>query len=481
VSRGTFLASDSSRIALVKPIFSATAYSSAFYVFYSKYSPIPWGEFVTKDLNLLNRTVVDGWGYSESLCQWFGSAAARSLHLILGETVTLINEIQVDQGALFRDGVRIYDVVILGFTEYVTEREYLSYKQFVESGGTLIIMDACNFLAQVDYSNGYLSLVSGHGWAFNGTHAWKANYHRWPDENANWIGSNYWKYWSGRHYDVIRVNTTNAISDYLRNSFGTNISTSYGAHEENLLMNFTETDIIGYWNLINPSESPSYPVAAYLHRYGKGMVIHSGIMASDVMSDKFFAEFIAVCIRFAFTGDVASWKYPEPLVLPDDAIQSSIAIHGADGGLAAEPLSGLAYCDIDFSATRGVLRACHRCDISSVNGVVVQETAGGQQLQSTKVLKGRSVSNTSWRLDMNTFLFPNGNCTLTINATWRGEESSLTFNETMASLNFTVMNSWLISIIPWALPLGAALGTALVLLVYTRLDIARSRKSSLLV
>ncbi len=474
-------ASDENRIAIVKPIFSATAYTNAFYVFYSRYMSLPWGQYVTTDLNLLNRTIVPKWGWSENLAGWFGTDAARSLHLVLNETVIVVDEIQVDQGALFDNGVRKYDVLILGFTEYVTQREYLYYKQFVESGGTLILMDACNFYAEVKYSNGYLSLVKGHGWEFNGTHAWRLVDHRWPDENRNWIGSNYWRYWWGKHYNAFMVNTTNALSDYIRSALGENISTSYGGHEENRLENFTGTEVIGYWNFVNQSECTGNPVAAYVHRYGRGMVIHSGIMASDIMlSDKFMGVFLAVCLRYALTGDVAQWEYPEPLVLSDDLVQSSVAMHEADGALSAGPLSGLAYCEINFSATKGVFRQCHRCDLNSVKGMLDEETGQGQQLQPSTVFKGRNVSNSCWRLDVNTFLFPNENYRLTINVTWKGEHYPLLDNESMASVNFTVMNDWWISIFPWAAPLGAGLFTVVIIMAYMRVNGAKSRKSPVL-
>ena len=53
-------------------------------------------------------------------------------------------------GALFSNtGVRKYDSVVIGFSEYVTLQEYLSYEHFVATGGTLIFLNACNFLAQV--------------------------------------------------------------------------------------------------------------------------------------------------------------------------------------------------------------------------------------------------------------------------------------------------------------------------------------------
>ena len=472
------LTSTENRIALVKPIFSATAYSAAFYQFYYTYDSVPPGEYVTTNLGLLNRTVVDDWGWSRRLSTWFESDTARSLHLILGETVTLINEIDVDGGALFHDGVRSYDVLILGFTEYVTEREYLYYKQFVASGGTLIILDACNFLAEVAYSNGYLSLTKGHGWEFNGTHAWKSAYHRWYEDNRNWVGSNFWKYWIGTHYNGIRVNTTNVLSNFIKTTLGENISTTYPGHEENSLQNRTATDIIGYWNFIDPSESPDNPVVAYMHRYGNGMVIHSGIMASDViLSDSFLKVFLAASIRFGLAGEMGQWKYPEPLVSPDDFVESTIAMYEKYGGPISGALSGLVYCDISFNVTTDILRSGYRCNLESVTGYLTKQADIEGQALLESVLDARAVNDTYWRLDINTYLFTNGNHRLAIDATWKAVGCSNLANESIGALYLTVQNSWWMSILPWALPLGAAICAAVVTVIYMQFNRMKLRRS----
>ena len=474
------LASTEYRIALVKPIFSATAYSDAFYQFYSKYSSVPPGEYVTTDLGLLNRTVVDDWGWSRRLNTWFTSDTAGSLHLVLGDTVTLIDEIDVDGGALFHDGVRLYDVLILGFTEYVTEREYLYYKQFVASGGTLIILDACNFLAEVRYSNGYLSLTKGHGWEFNGTHAWKSVYHRWYENNTNWVGSNYWRYWTGEHYSGISVNTTNPLSDFIRTTLGETISTVYRGHEENSLQNQTGTDIIGYWNFINASECPSYPVVAYMHRYRSGMVMHSGIMASDViLSDSFINVFLAASIRYGLTGELSQWKYPEPLVSPDDIVEATIALYDMYGRPISRVLSGLVYCDIDFNRTTDVLRRCYRCNLESVTGYLANQVYTPLQPVHESILEARAVNDTCWRLDINTLLFSDGNHRLAINATWKAVEGSILVNESVGALYFTVQNSWWIPILTWALPLGAVMCAAALTVAYIQFNRKQLRRHHL--
>jgi len=64
---GSSVALTQNRVALLKPIFTATAYANAFYRFYSKYISLPVGEYVTTDLDFLNRTVVDEWKWSAGL------------------------------------------------------------------------------------------------------------------------------------------------------------------------------------------------------------------------------------------------------------------------------------------------------------------------------------------------------------------------------------------------------------------------------
>ncbi|MFX1417165.1 MAG: hypothetical protein ACFFC0_10160 [Promethearchaeota archaeon] len=341
------------RIAVVKPIFTCTAYSNAFYTFYRNNGLRP-EPFITWDLNYLNVTVKDGWGWSGRLLEFLSSIEAELAGLSLGHSVALLDEIDVTRGALFNGNMRVYDVVILGFTEYVTLEEYNYYRRFVRTGGTLIIMDACNFLAEVKYyppnslgEPGYLSLVKGHGWEFNGTHAWKSVYHRWPEENRNWIGSNYWKWWGGKRYDYLQANTSHPISAHIRNTYSQNAMTLYYAHEENRLENRTDTEVIGYWHFIDPSEAPEDPVVAYQHRYGNGSVFHSGIMASDVIDrEKFLQAFLVCAIRIGLTGEVGEWSFWQ-----DSSFEASVELFFENGPIVPQNgcLSDSIRFDVNFN------------------------------------------------------------------------------------------------------------------------------------
>ncbi|MHA2040307.1 MAG: hypothetical protein ACW975_00465 [Candidatus Thorarchaeota archaeon] len=346
---------DNPRIAVVKPIFTCTAYTNAFYDFYSKYasSTVP---FITTDLELLNVTAKDGWRWSAGLARFLSSVKASTAGLSLGQSLALIDEIDVTMGALFDNDTRVYDVVILGFTEYVTQEEYNHFKRFVAIGGTLIILDACNFLAEVEYypptspdEAGHLSLVKGHGWEFNGTHAWRSVYHRWPEDNRNWVGSNFWKWWTGTHYDFFQANTSHPISVYIRNNYKQNVTSRYRAHEENKLENLTNTQIIGYWHFIDPAEAPEDPVVAYQHKYGAGYVFHTGIMASDVIDDEeFLQSFLIGAVRMGLgeeVGEGSFWK--------DSSFQSLTSLCDENGIQIAQtdPLSGIVSFYVDFNTS----------------------------------------------------------------------------------------------------------------------------------
>ena len=130
--------------------------------------------------------------------------------------VTLLTDEDVDRGIIFEkknssnniartnsgassdvsssnNYINAYEVVILGHQEYVTQKEYDNLRQFVKSGGTMIILDGNVFYAEVkfDKNTQTIILVKGHGWAFNGKSAWRSVGERWAKETSEWVGSNY--------------------------------------------------------------------------------------------------------------------------------------------------------------------------------------------------------------------------------------------------------------------------------------------------
>ena len=202
----------------------------------------------------------------------------------------ILTDIDVNNGSLFySNGTRRYDVLVVGFSEYVTSQEYYYYKRFVESGGNLILLNSCNFVAEVRYypNANMISLVSGHGWNFNGTAAWSGPFSRWSIENSNWIGSDYKLFYTDGYLidgASLVTDSSNAIAIALSHAYNSSTAfvNAYSGHEENVVTNSTD-NIIMKWDLANWNNG-SQVVAAYLHRYKLGFVIDTGIFASDIIA-----------------------------------------------------------------------------------------------------------------------------------------------------------------------------------------------------
>src|SRR2546425_8093211 len=316
------------KIAAVEPVFTTTAYSS-FYSFYSKYATRNLNGTIKTDLNLLNASIVQGWGWSDALRRFLISTTAGDQYdIVLGRNLSFISEVNVSQ-ALFRtDGTRNYDVLILGFTEYVTVQEYYAYKSFVTTGGVLVLMDATNFLAEVQYypRTQHLALIRGHGWGFNGTMAWRDIFDRWQNENTNWIGGTFGVgSSSGAGYSGAIPLDDNPAGRALKEKYGSRVFTVYQGHEENVLTNLTRTSIIANWvQTRKPDFHPN--VATYLHYYRGGIVADLGVMGSDViMSDGSVRFFLSQTLLFAAEFDSGVTNPPSlPATTTNMSEQSSV-------------------------------------------------------------------------------------------------------------------------------------------------------------
>jgi hypothetical protein len=303
------------KIAAIEPVFTTTAYSS-FYSFYNKYASRNLNGTIRTDLNLLNASIVHGWGWSDALRRFLISTTAGDQYdIVLGRNLSFISDVNVTQGALFRgNGTRNYDVLILGFTEYVTVQEYYAYKSFVTTGGVLVLMDATNFLAEVQYypRTQHLALIKGHGWSFNGTMAWRDIFDRWQNESTNWIGGTFGVgSSSGAGYAGAIPLDDNPVGRALREKYGSRVFTIYQGHEENVLTNLTRTSIIANWvQTRKPDFHPN--VSTYLHYYRSGLVADLGVMGSDViMSDGSVQFFLAQTLLFA-TGSNTPFTIMNP-------------------------------------------------------------------------------------------------------------------------------------------------------------------------
>jgi len=265
-------------IAVVMPTFTAAAYTNAFYVFYNKYINVTRGVNITTDLNLLSSKVTNEPSSSAS-----GLAMLYLLSNLKWITpdsnVDFHTDQDVDAGSIFQaNGSNAYDVIILGHQEYVTQKEYDNFKQFVGNGGTMIILDGNVFYAEVKHDNNTdtVTLVKGHSWAYNGKSAWRSVDERWKNETAQWVGSNY----------------ISGISKFANNPF------DYLPHEEEYTTNPKDVILLNY-NATIPSnisrdisnKTGSIVVATYELNYLKGKVIALGFYSDDIITNGSFDRY----------------------------------------------------------------------------------------------------------------------------------------------------------------------------------------------
>ncbi|HET7149044.1 MAG TPA: N,N-dimethylformamidase beta subunit family domain-containing protein [Candidatus Nitrosopolaris sp.] len=279
-----------SAIALVVPIFTGAAYNDAFYIFYKRYSGVRAGENVTRNLYLLSSVVtkpkvshfadIDASAFAMSYL-------AKHLSLLMPKNnVSVLTDINVDGGSIFMDNKHTtnrYDILILGHQEYVTQQEYTNLKTFVANGGTMILLDGNVFYAQVGYdrSTHTITLLKGHGWAFNGKTAWKSVGERWRNETSEWVGSNFL--------------CVGCKMTFANNPFG------YNHHEEEYVTNPDDIILLNYNVSItspnpkvvkNATSAHEHTVAVYELNYRKGRVIGLGMYSDDVIDHHNFLVFL---------------------------------------------------------------------------------------------------------------------------------------------------------------------------------------------
>jgi N,N-dimethylformamidase beta subunit-like protein len=266
-------------IALVEPTFTVAAYShNGFYDFYRHYINAPAHENITSDLDLL-KVKVGSVSFSRASTSAY--AMLSLLHdvgwVTMASNITTLSDQDVDGGKIFgSDGRNAFDVLVLGHQEYVTQREYDNLRGFVHNGGTMIILDGNVFYAQVSYDRATdtIRVVKGHGWAFNGSSAWKDVLERWVNETREWVGSNY----------LCARCTVNFGND----PFG------YQHHEEQYVTNPNDVILLNYNASVSnwKGYSGGVVIATYELNYGNGKVIALGIYSDDVIANGKFDRYL---------------------------------------------------------------------------------------------------------------------------------------------------------------------------------------------
>jgi BNR repeat-like domain/N,N-dimethylformamidase beta subunit-like, C-terminal len=286
---------NTANIAVVEPTFTKAAYDKSFYVFYNvkkKLLGLPAEKNVTKYTNMLHSSI--DYQPSKNLIESHECPChllVKHLKWLLPESniVRLIDQ-DVHEGAIFTNGTNKFDVIILVHHEYVTQQEYNNLIRFVANGGTMILFDGNVFYAEVKYDKekNKISLVKGHGWAFNGKSAWKSVDERWANESSEWIGSNYLCCYGDT------VNFANNPFNYTHNEeqYITNPNAK-------ILLDYNATFIKHH----NGTTHVSHPkVATYEFDYKKGKVIGLGLYSDDILwsnNERFLRFFDSLLFKYA--------------------------------------------------------------------------------------------------------------------------------------------------------------------------------------
>jgi N,N-dimethylformamidase beta subunit-like, C-terminal len=272
------------RIALVQNTFTDAAYNNALYLFYNiKHDTT---SNITKYTNLLSSKVTKQY----AILPVFEPIVDHLKWLTPQSSITILTDQDVhDTSSLFMDNGTIkYDAILLGHNEYVSQLEYSNLRQYVASGGVLILLDGNVLYAEVKYDkkNQTITLVKGHKWQFDGKSASKSVDERWASETTEWAGSNYCEC-----YDVdIRFGN---------NPFGVR-------HNEEQFITNPDAKVILDYQAYNASKSKFLPsdfkIATYELGYQKGKVITLGLYTDDLLfyNDKFRQFFDSLLYYYVF-------------------------------------------------------------------------------------------------------------------------------------------------------------------------------------
>ena len=275
-------------IAFVDPTFTFAAYDSSFYLFYELNKSATQVSNFTRYTDLLSSRIPS----NPHLSSESDDIMLHLKRLIPESNINFITDQNVHNGSLiFNDkGQNLYDVLILSHQEYVTQREYDNLKKFVANGGILILLDGNVFYAEVKYdeTTDKITLVKGHGWAFNGKSAWKSNEERWANETSQWVGSNYLCCFED---DIIfRNNPFDAKHD-----------------EEQYITNPHVKILLDYNATENEPDPRKFTIATYEFDYKRGKVLTMGLYTDDLKgNERFWRFFDSLIFQYVLGQNVHS-------------------------------------------------------------------------------------------------------------------------------------------------------------------------------
>src|SRR5215210_2693559 len=299
------------RVAFVKPSFTFAAYQlNGFYNFYQKARDLPDETTnVTTDLNLLTVRVPEETyltyrddptdtprvpsqqNYYDTLRELVEEEAdSQNLDMHIAD----ITDKEVHEGSIFDSaGNNAYDVLFLFHQEYVTQAEYDNLKKFVvQNGGTIVFNDANIFTVEVKYDSATntVTLVRGHGWAYDGKSAWRAESERWLNENQQWVGSNFIEIPANENVTFSNnpFNYDHSEEQIVTNPNAT-IFLDYGVTDEDVI---EEIEDEAGDKIREIQHFPNFgKVATYEMTSGKGKVINIGIFAHKLEDNQAFLDF----------------------------------------------------------------------------------------------------------------------------------------------------------------------------------------------
>lgn len=309
-------------IAMVKPVFTATAYSGYYQCFRGE----------TNFQNCFDRPIVDSW-----------STSSRAIGFIDGlirdgypaNKIVIINDTTVHDGDIFDDyGKPLYNSLVFFHNEYVTLREYHNTVNFIKAGGNVIILNGNAFFAEVIYDpdKNRVKLVAGHGWAFDGENGTRANTYYsyfmngiYNKEHDSWLGSRYTTFklgpTSGAHFRLGTENTHPIALEMQRQNIMI-MSDGYNSHEENSMIT-PNAHIIADWKTSFPQLDRGIKIYELIPEgpYG-GSLIHFGFFGTDVLQHNISARktFVAA-IRHQAGYFLDPWiRYPNNNAVLKDQI-----------------------------------------------------------------------------------------------------------------------------------------------------------------
>jgi peptidoglycan/xylan/chitin deacetylase (PgdA/CDA1 family) len=267
------------RVAFVQSTFTDAAYNNAFYLFYSKYNSLHVQTNVTTDVNLLTGVIPNDTSPKSS--RIYVNRLINTLKPVLSEfpLVSVLKDEDIDRGSIFfTNGTNLYDVLVLGHEEYVTQKEYDNLKRFVSNGGTIIFINSNMFYGEVSYNKdkNTVTLLKGHSWEYDTIKniATRSTINeRWFSENREWVGSNTWL-----NSHVLKIY-------FDKNPF------NYAHFEENYVNNPKDEIILDY-NATDPRNKQSPTIATYVLHYHKGKVIVLGVYGYAILDNDKFIQFL---------------------------------------------------------------------------------------------------------------------------------------------------------------------------------------------